>query len=148
MSGNLPRPASDTTAPPKRRTVQRISAWVLIVVALIFVSAGVTPSDDPESREGQTPALVMGLIMLAAGVGWLIAARRSDASGQLMYEEKAILAVASRYGGRATLAQIALETHLSMEQAEDAINRLCARNVAQPDLLDDGSVVYQFGMLN
>lgn len=141
------------TAAPRRRTFQRVASWVLIVMGALFVLLMVAaPSDpktsDPKDKEGENAALVLGAIMLVAGLGWLLTARRSDATVQLRYEEKAILAVAARYGGRATIAQIALETQLSMNEAEAAINRLCGKNIAQPDLMDDGSVVYQFGMLN
>ena len=150
---NAISPVGRVSTGPRRRTFQRIAAWLLIIFGGLFVLLMLVAPTDPanattrDNVEGERAATVMGLVMLATGGGWLWATRRRDESGQHMYEEKAILAVAAKYGGRATIAQIALETHLSMDQAEVAINRLCGKNIAQPDLMDDGSVVYQFGML-
>jgi hypothetical protein len=132
---------------PRRHTFQRFLAVFLIVFGALFAVLIVATPSDPKNPEGERVVLVMGVMMLVGGAIWRWRIGASDDAQREGFEEKAILGVAARYGGRATLAQIALETQLSMEQAETAINRLCGRNVAQPDLLDDGSVVYLFGML-
>lgn len=147
MSANNQSNRASNPAPPRRRTFQRLVAWVLIVIGALFVILMIAARSKPDNVSGERAATVMGLVMLAGGLGWLFASRRGDNAGQLLFEEKAILSVAARYGGRATVAQVALETQLSMDQAESAINRLCGKNIAQPDLMDDGSVVYQFAIL-
>jgi hypothetical protein len=145
---SVPTPPAQVGGAPRRRTIQRFFAWMLIVIGALFLLLVLVPTEpDPSNPDGAKIVLVFALVMVATGGGWLWATRRRDSQLRGGYEEKAVLAVAARNGGRATVAQIALETQLSMEEAEEAINRLCRRNIAQPDLLDDGTVVYTFGML-
>ena len=132
--------------PPRRRGIQRFFAWTFAIVGAFFMLIALVPL-DPENDEGRIVVMIFGAMLLAVGGGWVYVTRRGDGEQRSRYDEKAILAVAARHGGRATIAQITLETDLSMQQAEETLNRLCGRNIAQPDLLDDGSVVYLFGIL-
>lgn len=136
-------------AQPRRRSFQRFVAWVMASIGALFMLLSLAvPSDaDPTKKQGEVVILVFGAVLLVLGAAWLRSLRRRDGATRLEFEERAILIVAARYGGRATIAQITLETPLSSEQAEEVINRMCGRNIAQPDLMDDGTVVYQFGML-
>jgi hypothetical protein len=138
-----------TVAAPRRPTFQRFFAWILAVVGALFVLLSLAvPSDEAETnKEGEVVVLVFGSVLLAGGALWLWGLRKRDRVQSSDFAERAILAVAARYGGRATIAQITLETPLSSAQAEEAINRLCGRNIAQPEIMDDGTVVYLFGML-
>ncbi|HVK38935.1 MAG TPA: hypothetical protein VNA88_10415 [Candidatus Kapabacteria bacterium] len=141
--------SSARSARPQRPIFQRFVAWSLASVGALFALLSLTVPSDPtaENQGGETVILVFGLMMLAGGVLWLSSLRRREQARRAEYDERAVLAVAARHGGRATVAQITLETDLSSERAEQVIDRLCGRNIAQPDILDDGTVVYQFGLL-
>lgn len=142
-------PASSRLARPQRPIFQRFVAWSLVSVGALFALLSLTVPSDPaaENKGGETVILVFGLLMLGGGVLWLSSLRRREGVRRDEYEERSVLAVAARHGGRVTVAQITLETDLSSERAERVIDRLCGRNIAQPDVLDDGTVIYQFGFV-
>lgn len=102
------------------------------------------PTDDPETEKA-TPAIrTIGLVMFGTGALIIWMTRRREAEQRSAYGEKAVLRVAAMYNGRVTLSQIGVETDLSIDEAERVIEDLCRRNIAQPELLDDGSVEYRF----
>ena len=133
-------------AGPRRTPFQRFCAWTLTVFGVLFTIIGLVPA-EAEHEEGARLVLGFGIVLLVCGGVWLWSLRKRDLSSNDDYADKAVLAVAARHGGRATLAQIVHESELTVDEAEITIDRLCRRNVAQPDLLDDGSVIYTFGVL-
>lgn len=94
--------------------------------------------------------VVMALVGIGfggAGLYWWRFVTGSEVGRRREFQEKTVLGVASRHGGCVTLAQIALETELSTEEARVTIERLCGKGLAQPDIREDGSIEYRFGGL-
>jgi hypothetical protein len=140
-------------APPRRRTMQRFLAWVLILFGAFIGLLGIVllftapTAETPDPKEGGIAFLIIALVFIVPGIAWYLRSVKRDRALRDDMSEKAVLAVAARNGGRVTVAQVALETRLTMEEAETALNTLCGKNIAQPDILDDGTVVYTFGIL-
>lgn len=90
---------------------------------------------------------MLGAGFLGAGVYWYRYVVSQERARRRLFQEKAILAVAARHGGRATLALVTLETNCTAADAESAMARLRREGFAVVELLDDGTVCYRFGGL-
>lgn len=142
---------SDTHIPlsPKRPEIDiipRTGAGCLLLFGVVATGMAI-----PALFEGELAVFafvfVLGLGTLAGGAYWLKNVLSADRRLKEQYEEKAILAVASRYEGNVTLGQISLETDLDPAETEAAMDRLCARGIARADILDDGGISYRFSGL-
>lgn len=114
----------------------------MILSAILAIST--TPADG---MGGLVVMMLIGAGFGAAGVYWWRFVTGADVRRRLEYQDKAILAVASRHRGVVSVSQIALETDLSTDEAREAVERMCIRGLAQPDIQDDGSIQYRFGGL-
>lgn len=130
------------------RGFARFFAWVLIVFGAFLLLGVFLPSETPETQEATAPMAVFAVVMLAGGTFWLSRIKTARRRAMELREEKTVIGVAAAHDGHVTIAQIALETDLSMESAEAVLARLCSRSVAQPDLEEDGSVVYHIATLS
>jgi hypothetical protein len=91
-----------------------------------------------------------GLNMARQGLGWRLPSlprphlkRKSRAD-----KEQAVLAYAVSVGGRVTLVEAAGRCGLSLEEAESILNELAAREHAELLIAEDGTLVYDFDVLN
>lgn len=129
----------------------RIGPWILIIFGMLMLIGGLAPREPApgENKKADNPlgVFIMAGLMIAGGGYWWFRAGQRNLGAVIQEQDKQILSVAARHHGRTTVAQIVMETDLSAQEAEEALNRLCQQNVAQPDLLDEGGVVYQFGLL-
>ncbi len=90
---------------------------------------------------------LIGVGFLVSGVFWLRYITALESARRTLFVDKAILGAAARLGGAATIAQITLETPLSVAEATEGVDRLCRRGAARPELLDDGTISYRFAGL-
>jgi hypothetical protein len=143
MSNRIVR--NQSSAPPQTDVLPRIGAGCLVVLGLgmaLLAFGGIVTQDGALAGE-----IVLGAIGLgfgAAGFFWLRFVTDADRRRREEFEEKAVLSVAATHAGFVTISQIALESALSASEAERVINRLCGRGMAQPELLEDGTVRYRF----
>lgn len=135
--------------PPGRMVFKRGVARTLLVggvISLILMGMGLADaSEDLGIIIGVYG--VPGIVMSLTGLLWLRRIAQREQEGHLRYEEKAVLEVAAANDGFASIAMVTLRTALSVADAEAALSRLCQRGVAQPEIMDDGTVTYRFGGL-
>jgi hypothetical protein len=86
---------------------------------------------------------VLGIILFVSGIIWLRSISAGESMTQSRREEELILNLAARHGGALTIAQVVTESGLTANQAEVILERLTSQRLLQPDLLDDGSIVYR-----
>lgn len=97
------------------------------------------------------PLLFAGLLPLVSGLKELVALRLEAPSARRLSEgerraetERAILRLARSRGGRVTPALAAIETSLSMEEAQAALDSMASRGHASLRILESGRIEYEF----
>jgi hypothetical protein len=134
--------------PPQAEVLPKIGAGCLILLGLfIGLSAVFAVLAGGEEVAGLVVMTMLGFIFIASGVFWWRFVTGSEVRRRAEFQDKTVLAVAARHGGCTTVAQIALESDMSTEDARIAVERLCIRGIAQPDVRDDGNIEYRFGGL-
>jgi|GEM_PF-2552881 len=135
--------------PPDKDFVPRLGAGCLVLLGGLVAVIAVTIFLEPGRFEflGFLFYGILGLGFSGAGIFWYRYVTEQEETRRHMFEEKAILNVAARHGGYATLAQISLATPFTASEAEAAMSRLCRQGYAQPELLEDGTIRYRFGGL-
>jgi hypothetical protein len=132
---------------PQSEFIPKVGAGCLVVLGLFMAVSALAALTVPPvpSIAGLVIMATIGAGFVSAGAYWWRFVRGSELRRRVEYDEKAVLSVASRHGGVVTVAQLALETELSAEEARAAVERLCIRGIAQPDVQDDGTMQYRFG---
>lgn len=90
---------------------------------------------------------VFGIPVVLCGIGSVLLFRsigQRERSQNVYMHEKIVLKAAAARDGAITIAQITHDTPLSSSEAEEALERLCKQNIAQPELREDGTVEYRF----
>lgn len=139
----------EAPAPPEKDFLPRLGAGCLVLVGglVIVVALALVPKPGNFDILGFLFYGILGAGFVAAGIFWYRYVSQQEGTRRRLFEEKAILTVAARHGGYATLAQVALETPFTAAEAEGAMARLCREGFARPEVLDDGTIRYRFGGL-
>ena len=123
----------------------RLGAGVLLLIGLLIFSMELIHFII---RSGGIFALMfnglVGVGFAVCGIFWLRYISALEQTRRRLYVEKEVLSAAARHGGYATIAQIALDSPITIGEAQGAIEELCRHGVAHPELTDDGTVVYRF----
>jgi hypothetical protein len=71
---------------------------------------------------------------------------RMDQSEERSWEERErlVLRLAKDRGGRLTVADVAMNSDLSTQQAQEVLSKCNVRGLTEMDVSDDGAVVYVF----
>jgi hypothetical protein len=133
----------------ERDFLPRMGAGCLVLLGLtiILIAANYILSPSQFNVPGFIFYGLIGAGFGVSGIFWLRYITALEVTRRNLFAEKSVLRAAAQKGGMATIAEITLESPLSSEEAEAAVERLCGRGVAQPDLLDDGTVIYRFSGL-
>jgi hypothetical protein len=90
---------------------------------------------------------VWGLKLASDSFGWKIALPRPRLKTE-RDRERSVVALADSVGGRVTLVEVAARCDLSIEEAEEVLNKLAALGAAEMLVAEDGTVVYDFDILS
>jgi hypothetical protein len=97
------------------------------------------------------PALFGGLIPIVRGISRLIEGRVSAPRDKRKLEaekaanaERSVLRIAQARSGLVTPSQVALDTQLSLEEAELLLDSMAKRGHASMEVREDGRLVYRF----
>jgi hypothetical protein len=133
----------------QRDILPRMGAGCLLLLGTTIIVIAATYLSSPADFD--IPGFIFyGLIGAGFGVSgifWLRYISALEETRRNLFAEKAVLRVAARNGGSVTIAEISLDSPLTAEEAESAVERLCGRGVARAELLDDGTVEYRFSGL-
>jgi Co/Zn/Cd efflux system component len=134
------RPAGSSTA--------RLGAILLVVLGLLFLVGailGMLPSEPIIAAGGLLFLGVLGLILGGAGIYWLRSLSQRDVADQGAREEEMVARLIARNGGTVTIPQLAEGLNIRTPDAEALAERLMNQRILQPELLDDGTLVYKKG---
>jgi hypothetical protein len=137
----------DPQAPPKRTGI-RVGIGCLTVFSL-FMVVGAVVMLAGESKDRNVGLAFYGILAILAGGGaylWFRSLKNRDRKDWLVYHERIVVQQIASAGGNATLAQIVQGTPLSATQAEEVVESLSSKGLIHLDLLDDGTVLYKFGV--
>jgi hypothetical protein len=128
-----------------------IGAGLLVLLSL-FMLLGFARSTAELSTFGTAMALLITVVLpAAAGIalaarhfrgGRLVESRRDQLRRQTVESE--ILRLAAERGGRLTLVEIVTDMAVSTEAAQEALDSLVMREVAEIAVTDSGVLVYTF----
>jgi hypothetical protein len=125
---------------------------ILLLLLALFMLLGFVRSDADASAPTTMLALLLAIALpAAAGVALLrshfagparSAARRDELRQHTLDAE--ILRLAAHHGGRLTLVEVMTALAISGEAAQQSLNRLAARDIAEIRITDSGVLVYAF----
>ncbi len=115
--------------------------FVMIAGVLIQTLEG---TSKYSARTDLVLAFLLGILPLAAGVYLFWRVRRAVVRRQWEETEGAVLKVARARQGAVSAVDVAADCGMSLEQAEEILDRLQRRGFSEMDVLDSGVVVYRF----
>ncbi len=89
-------------------------------------------------------SFLFGVFPLAGGLFLFWRVRRAAARRKGEAKEAAVLRVARERQGIVTAVDVAADCGMSLEQAEEILQRLHLRSFSEMDVSDSGTVVYRF----
>ncbi len=123
----------------------------LIGIALFMTLGFFTSTSDPDPMV-EAIAVFVGVILPLASGAYLLWSQRKDGqrlvssrqalSNQTLYAE--IFALASRESGRLTVFDVVKHLGLDIARAEQALDEMALKQLAEHQLTDDGLLVYVF----
>lgn len=140
--------STETIPTPARVRLKgrRFFAWLLAWTTGIFLTFAIFGAVDT-GPDAKAAMIVFGVPAILGGIGAVMLFRgiwQHEKSQSAYLQEKIVLKAAANRDGAVTIAQIIHVTPLSSSEAEEALERLCRQNLAQPELLEDGTVEYRF----
>ncbi|EST53950.1 hypothetical protein T458_22135 [Brevibacillus panacihumi W25] len=125
--------------------IQYVAGVIILVFGVIMI-AGAMASEKTKLTETSDLVLFLLLGVLPALFGgWLLfAARKNTRLRRLDAMENLVLQIAARYGGKLTATELAMNSKLSITQANEVLESFTKQNVAYLKITNNGTYVYQF----
>jgi len=120
------------------------TAVLLPIVGLLFITATLPDILDRTASVATWMVFILAWMGILTGIRLLVDARQSTRKSVNQQSEKGLLQIVRRYEGRVTPIEIALETDLTVAEAEEKLNTFCEQNVAEREITPTGKVVYVF----
>ncbi|EST53953.1 hypothetical protein T458_22155 [Brevibacillus panacihumi W25] len=130
--------------------IQYVAGVIILVFGVIMI-AGAMASEKTKLTETSDLVLFLLLGVLPALFGgWLLfAARKNTRLRRLDAMENLVLQIAARYGGKLTATELAMNSKLSITQANEVLEGFTKQNAAYLSITNNGTYVYQFeGMIS
>lgn len=125
--------------------IQYVAGVIILVFGVIMI-AGAMASEKTKLTETSDLVLFLLLGVLPALFGgWLLfAARKNTRLRRLDAMENLVLQIAARYGGKLTATELAMNSKLSITQANEVLEGFTKQNAAYLSITNNGTYVYQF----
>ena len=130
----------------------RFLGGIALLAVALFMVAGFLRADVNPAALRTMVALLIAAGLPAAGGSWLLARhfgvgrrigqRREELRRDTLEAE--ILKMAARYDGRLTAVEVAGELAVPTTKAEELLNELMRRELAEIEITDSGLLVYAF----
>ncbi|MBT4502483.1 MAG: hypothetical protein HOC74_32420 [Gemmatimonadetes bacterium] len=126
------------------RILLKVIGYFIIIFSLTFLLVYISMLIGGDDDRG----VIIGLIALLTGTGLFggylikIANRR-----QLEGQEKMVLRIAAARGGKVTPEEVAMETSLTVNDAQKLLEELCTQGAGQLQVTDQGGLIYTFSGL-
>lgn len=132
------------------KAMKRGLALLLLILSIVFLGASISCFIDAAQGRDVSNSIGGGFVLLAFALGSGIGALRGlgslGAKPGLSQDEKEhlVLATASSSGGKLTVAELALESGLPVDEAQESLDGLAARGVAEIEVTPEGATLYSF----
>jgi hypothetical protein len=121
---------------------------LFIVMGLPIFIGGLTGGfyDPPKEslREAIGITLIMGAMPLAGGLLLCWKMRKNGQKRVMDEEERAIIQLAKKSGGKITVAEVELATKMSMQEAKQLLERCALNGIAEMEITETGGKVFCF----
>lgn len=126
-----------------------LAAAVLLVLFGLLIMLGTTVNIFDRASKDSVPGDVAGFILagiLPVVLGcWLFRRTQMGASRRAFEaRELTVLRLASRHDGVLTVPQVAAEAGMTLEQAQDVLDRLYRKSFTEIALADSGEMLHRF----
>jgi len=116
--------------------------------SVFFCSAAVYDLIHPEKTDTET-GVVIGLfvfffITTAGGIYLFVSSSRKCRQDSIEKSEREVLALIAEKDGRVTPHEIALNTRMTVEEARNRLDRMCADGSGELRITPEGKTVYVF----
>ena len=91
-----------------------------------------------------TGLVVLGLLPLVGGIWMCVRTKRKAALRLLDALENRILRLAGEHEGRLTVEEVAMNTHLTLDEAKKLLDRYVLNGYAELQVSESGMLVYNF----
>ncbi len=127
----------------------KIFIGLFIGVFGLFAMAGTLLNHQKDDLQS-TIVLFVLTSLIAVGGFWLVySARQSSQKRKYNVLENKVLQAAALSGGKLSVAQLALQAHITTQEAEIWLNKMQEKGHAHIVVKEDGSIIYEFaGLLN
>jgi len=126
------------------RVILKIIGYFIIIFSLTFIVVYISMLIGGDKDRG----VIIALLALLTGTGLFggylikIANRR-----QIEGREKMVLRIAAARGGKVTPEEVAMESNLTVDQAQKLLDELCTQGAGQLQVTEQGGLVYTFSGL-
>ncbi|MFZ4615629.1 MAG: hypothetical protein ACOYM2_05420 [Rectinemataceae bacterium] len=130
--------------------MKRGLAFLLLILSILFLGASISCFVDAAQGKDVSNSIGGGFVLLAftlgSGIGALRGLGRRGAKPGLSQDETEhlVLTTASSSGGKLTVAELALESGLSIDEAQESLDGLAAKGVAEIEVTAAGVTLYSF----
>ncbi|MEI6386043.1 MAG: hypothetical protein WCQ50_05360 [Spirochaetota bacterium] len=130
--------------------MKRGLATLLLILSLLFLGTSISCFVDAYQGKDVSNSIGGGLVLLAftlaSGIGAIRGLGGRRAKPRLSQDEKEhlVLATAAASGGKLTVGELALESGLSVDEAQKSLDELSGKGVAEIEVTPQGSTVYVF----
>lgn len=146
---------SNVLEPQKASPFKKVFAlilywWGLIITILGFLGiivnfAGDAPdTEKPDLFQGILGVLVFGTLPLIVGIIMKKNLKNKSIKDAYIRLERNVLEAAKKHKGRLTLSDASFELNTSMERTRELMDIFVKKNIAEPDIDEDGKVIYIF----
>jgi hypothetical protein len=135
--------------------LKSIITYILSTLLLLFgimLSFGATLNILKPERDKPIAGDIIGIILLGLpsiilGIYFILRTKKRDNKRYRDELEDKILKLAHENQGKLTVAELAMHTSLTSEEAKEFLDQLCIKNYAELFISESGVIVYKFKMI-
>ncbi len=110
----------------------------------LFAMAGTLLNHQEDDLQSTIVLFILTLLIASGGFWLMYSARQSSQKRKYNTLENKVLQAAALSGGTLSVAQLALQAHITTQDAEIWLNKMQEKGHAHIVVKEDGSIVYEF----
>ncbi|MBT4837711.1 MAG: hypothetical protein HON94_10240 [Methylococcales bacterium] len=121
---------------------------IITIFSSFFIIAAMSDLMSPEDSKTEVGImwgiLVFFMLTLSAGLYLIVANVKKGRRQNLEASERQLLELIAQHHGKVTSSDIALNTHMTLQEAEDSLKALCQNGKGEIQLTKEGKMLYVF----
>ena len=129
------------------KILSKITAWFLIVFGVVMLAGAIININEGTSDNKTSTDLMLipifALLPMLGGAYWLYSINTKDRLEQSAVEQRMILSLAARLGGKISILDVAQHTPISQSQAQKHLSDLQKIGAVELRVTDSGEILYE-----